>query len=51
MNSLPTTSFATRLNAFAAAAVVTLSLLVGIDAMALNQTTAQLAQGEISATA
>ncbi len=52
MNSLPTASITTRLNAFAAAAVVTLTLLAGIDAMALNQTsTAQLAQVATSAAA
>ena len=34
MNRLPSTSLATRLNATAAAALVTLALLSGIDAMA-----------------
>ena len=52
MNSLPAASITTRLNAFAAAAVVTLTLLAGIDAMALSQTTmAQLAQRATSHTA
>ena len=37
MNSLPTVSIAARFGAFAAAAVVTLTLLSGIDAMALAQ--------------
>lgn len=35
MNALPTTTLTTRLNALAAAAVVTLSMLTGIDALAL----------------
>ena len=35
MNHLPSMSFAVRLNAFAAAAVVTLSMLSGINALAL----------------
>ena len=35
MNQLSTTSFIVRLNAFAAAAVVTLTMLSGIDALAL----------------
>ncbi len=49
MNSLPNASITTRLSAFAAAAVVTLTLLAGIDAMALSQTTmAQLAPTAIS---
>jgi len=49
MNSLPTVSITARLSALTAAAVVTLTLLAGIDVMALNQTTmAQLAQTETS---
>ena len=52
MNSLPNASITTRLGAFAAAAVVTLTLLAGIDAIALSQTTmAQLAPTAISLTA
>ena len=35
MNPLPSTSLATRVNAFVAAAVVTLTLLSGIDGLAL----------------
>ena len=37
MNPLPSTSFATRVNAFLAAAVVTLTLLSGIDGLARAQ--------------
>lgn len=37
MNHLPTVSIATRINALAAAAIVTLTLLSGIDALALAQ--------------
>jgi hypothetical protein len=40
MNTLPSTSFAIRLNAFAAAAAVTLAMLAGIDSMAVAQTAA-----------
>ena len=40
MNRLPTTSIATRLNALAAAAVVTLSLMLGIDSLALARSAA-----------
>jgi hypothetical protein len=40
MNSLPSISFAARANAFVAAAVVTLTLLSGIDSMALAQNAA-----------
>ena len=35
MNHLPAVSIATRVNALAAAAIVTLTLLSGIDALAL----------------
>lgn len=45
MNQLPTTSLATRLNAVLAAAVVTLTLLSGIDTLAVAQSApSQLAQ-------
>ena len=37
MNSLPTTSTALRLNALAAAAIVTLMILVGIDHLAATE--------------
>ena len=37
MNPLPSASFATRVNAFLAAAVVTLTLLSGIDGLARAQ--------------
>jgi hypothetical protein len=37
MNMLPTTSVATRLNAFVAAAVVTLAVLAAIDNLASRQ--------------
>ena len=42
MNSLPPTSLATRLNAIAAAATVTLVLLSGIDAMAQSDRAAPM---------
>ena len=35
MNPLPRMSFVVRLNAFAAAAIMTLTMLSGIDALAL----------------
>jgi hypothetical protein len=38
MNRLPTASLASRLNALAAAVIVTLTLLAGIDALAAAQT-------------
>ena len=45
MNHLPTVSIATRINALAAAAIVTLTLLSGIDALALAQSSVpQIAQ-------
>jgi hypothetical protein len=45
MNRLPTACLANRLNALAAAAVVTLTLLAGIDSRAAAQTAVpQLAQ-------
>ena len=45
MNHLPAVSIATRVNALAAAAIVTLTLLSGIDALALAQgSAAQIAQ-------
>ena len=45
MNTLPTVSLAARFSAFAAAAVVTLTLMSGIDAMAAASSTgAQVAQ-------
>ena len=45
MNHLPAVSIATRVNALAAAAIVTLTMLSGIDAMALAQgNAAQIAQ-------
>ena len=45
MNQLPRTSFAARFNAFRAAAIVTLTMLSGIDSMALAQSAApQVAQ-------
>ena len=37
MNPLPRMSFVVRLNAFAAAAIVTLSMLSGINALALAE--------------
>ena len=37
MNHLPAVSIATRVNALAAAAIVTLTMLSGIDALALAQ--------------
>ena len=40
MNSLPSTSFTVRVNAFVAAAAVTLAMLSGIDSLALAQGTA-----------
>jgi len=40
MNRLPKTSIATRLNALAAAAIVTLTLMLGIDSLALAQSAA-----------
>ena len=48
MNTLPTVSIAARFGALAAAAVVTLTLLSGIDAMALGQGGAQMAQAGVS---
>ena len=36
MNTRPTTPIAIRLNALAAAAVVTLAMLVGIDSLAIG---------------
>ena len=42
MNQLSTPSFIVRLNAFAAAAVVTLTMLSGIDALALADSGAPL---------
>ena len=36
MNTLPATPIAIRLNALAAAAVVTLTMLVGIDSLAIG---------------
>ena len=45
MNSLPTTSTALRLNAFAAATIVTLLMLAGIDHLASAENAApKLAQ-------
>ena len=45
MNTLPTASFASRLNAFAAAAFVTLTLMAGIDNLAATQSAVpQMAQ-------
>jgi hypothetical protein len=45
MNRLPTISIASRLNALAAAAIVTLTLLAGIDSLAALESAApQLAQ-------
>ena len=44
MTSLPTASTALRLNALAAATIVTLMLLVGIDHLAAERTAPQLAQ-------
>jgi len=45
MNQLPVTSVAIRLNAVLAAAIVTLTLLSGIDTLAVLQSAAaQLAQ-------
>jgi hypothetical protein len=38
MHRLPTVSLASRVNALAAAAVVTLTLLAGIDSLAATQT-------------
>ena len=47
MNQLSTLSIATRLNALAAAAVVTLSLMSGIDSLAMARGAApQLAQAQ-----
>jgi hypothetical protein len=40
MNTLPTTSTALRLNAFAAAAIVTLMMLAGIDHLATAESAA-----------
>ena len=37
MNHLPSMSFVVRLNALAAAAIVTLTMLSGIDALALAE--------------
>ena len=52
MKPLSTLSIATRLNALAAAAVVTLTLLSGIDSMAIGQGAApQMAQAETPQTA
>ena len=42
MNQLPRTSFAARFNAFLAAAIVTLTMLSGIDSMALAQAASPL---------
>ena len=45
MNHLPAVSIATRIKALAAAAIVTLTMLSGIDALALAQgSAAQIAQ-------
>lgn len=49
MNRLPATSIATRLNALAAAALVTLSMLSGIDKLALADAAApQMARAAAS---
>lgn len=49
MNHLPSTSFAVRLKAVLAAAIVTLMLLSGIDALAVAQSAgAQLAQAGVT---
>jgi len=40
MNQLPTASVASRLNALAAAALVTLTLLAGINSLALTESSA-----------
>jgi len=49
MNHLPTASVATRLNALAAAAIVTLTLLAGIDTLAAAESAApQWAQGAVT---
>ena len=37
MNTVPTTPIAIRLNALAAAAVVTLTMLAGIDSLAIGK--------------
>jgi hypothetical protein len=52
MNRLPTISLASRLNALAAAAVVTLTLLAGISSLAAAENAApQLAQAATAASA
>jgi len=49
MNRLPATSLAVRLNALVAAAIVTLTMLSGIDALAVSQSAApQVAQSVVS---
>jgi hypothetical protein len=49
MTQLPTVAIATRLNALAAAAIVTLALLAGIDTLAAAETAApQWAQGAVT---
>lgn len=52
MTQLPTIAFAARMNALAAAAVVTLAMLSGIDAMAtVDGSAPQMAQSIASKTA
>ncbi len=49
MNHLPATSVAVRLNAVLAAAIVTLTMLSGIDALAVARSAApQLAQAGVT---